>query len=124
LALESAVADGWGEPIAALRADLQSFETTGDESLARTCLDLLRRAGAPTRRGRGNTPVPAYLRGIGVTAREMDVLTLVAEGLSNQEIAERLFVSRRTVETHVTSLLAKTATANRAELRALASRSA
>jgi DNA-binding NarL/FixJ family response regulator len=50
----------------------------------------------------------------------MDVLVLVADGLTNREIAERLFVSPRTVETHVASLLAKTGTASRAELRALA----
>jgi len=55
-----------------------------------------------------------------VTTREMDVLVLVADGLTNREIAERLFVSPRTVETHVASLLAKTGTASRAELRALA----
>jgi DNA-binding CsgD family transcriptional regulator len=119
-ALEAAVADGWGEAVAPLRADLEAFERTGDECLARTCRDVLRRAGAPTRRGRGRTAVPAYLRGIGVTTREMDVLALVADGLTNREIAQRLFVSPRTVETHVANLLAKTGTASRAELRVLA----
>jgi DNA-binding NarL/FixJ family response regulator len=92
----------------------------GDEHLARTCRDLLRRAGAPTRRGRGGTPVPSHLRGIGVTTREMDVLALIADGLTNRESAERLFVSARTVETHVANLLTKTGTASRADLRALA----
>jgi DNA-binding CsgD family transcriptional regulator len=122
LTLEAAVADGWGEPVAALRADLEAFERTGDEQLARTCRDLLRRTGAPTRRGRGRTPVPPYLRGAGVTTREMDVLALLVEGLTNQEIANRLFVSPRTVETHVANLLAKTGARNRAELRALTAR--
>ncbi len=121
-ALEAAVADGWGEAVAPLRADLEAFERSGDEYLARTCRDVLRRAGAPTRRGRGRTAVPAYLRGVGVTTREMDVLALVADGLTNREIAQRLFVSPRTVETHVANLLAKTGTASRAELRALAAR--
>ncbi len=120
LALEAAVADGWGEPVVALRADLEAYERTGEQHLARTCRDLLRRAGAPTRRGRGRTAVPTHLRSVGVTTREMDVLVLVADGLTNREIAERLFVSPRTVETHVASLLAKTGTASRAELRALA----
>jgi DNA-binding NarL/FixJ family response regulator len=119
LALEAAVGDGWGEPVAALRADLTAFERSGDHDLARTCRDLLRRAGAPTRRGRGNTPVPPRLRGIGVTTREMDVLALLADGLTNRQIAERLVVSPRTVETHVANLLAKTGAASRAELRAL-----
>jgi DNA-binding CsgD family transcriptional regulator len=122
LTLQSAVADGWGEPVAALRADLAAFERTGEQQLARTCRDLLRRAGAPTRRGRGATPVPPHLRGVGVTTREMDVLALVAQGLTNREIAARLFVSPRTVETHVANLLAKTGAASRAELRARAAR--
>jgi DNA-binding CsgD family transcriptional regulator len=122
LTLNAAVADGWGDPVAALRADLDGFESTGDERLARTCRDLLRRAGAPTRRGRGHTPVPAHLRGAGVTTREMDVLVLVADGLTNRQIADRLFVSPRTVETHVANLLAKTGAASRADLRAVAAR--
>ena len=118
LVLEAAVTDGWGDPVPALRTDLDAFQHAGDVQLARTCRDLLRRAGAPTRRGRGRTPVPADLRALGVTSREMDVLGLVAEGLTNRQIAQRLFVSRRTVDTHVASLLAKTGAASRAELRA------
>ncbi|MDQ3990231.1 MAG: LuxR C-terminal-related transcriptional regulator, partial [Actinomycetota bacterium] len=108
LVLEAAVVDGWGDPVPALRADLSVFERDGERLLARTCRDLLRQAGAPTRRGRGSTPVPPALRALGVTSREMDVLGLVADGLSNAEVGRRLFVSPRTVETHVASLLAKT----------------
>jgi DNA-binding CsgD family transcriptional regulator len=52
----------------------------------------------------------------------MDVLGLVADRLTNQQVAERLFLSPRTVETHVTSLLAKTGTTSRAELVAYAAR--
>ncbi|MFG2005368.1 ATP-binding protein [Spirillospora sp. NPDC048911] len=118
LALEAAVADGWGDPVPALRTDLAAFERTGETRLARTTRDLLRRAGAPTRRGRGRTPVPSGLRAAGVTSREMDVLMLLTEGLTNRQIAERLFLSHRTVDTHVASLLAKTGTASRLELRA------
>ena len=55
LALESAVLDGWGDPIPALRADLLVHQEQGDEQLARICRDLLRRAGAETRRGRGDS---------------------------------------------------------------------
>ena len=53
-----------------------------------------------------------------MTSREMDVLVLVAEGRTNAQIAERLFLSPRTVETHVANLLAKTGATNRGELRA------
>lgn len=42
-----------------------------------------------------------------ISAREMEVLKLVVEGLSNQEIADRLFVNIRTVETHKTNILQK-----------------
>ncbi len=84
---------------------------------ARICRDLLRRAGAPTRRGRGDSSVPPALRGLGVTSREMDVLHLVASGLSNADIAQRLYLSPRTVETHVSSLLARTGCHSRQELR-------
>ncbi|MDJ0703706.1 MAG: response regulator transcription factor [Leptolyngbyaceae cyanobacterium MO_188.B28] len=51
-----------------------------------------------------------------LTAREQDVLIFISDGLSNAQIGERLFLSPRTVEKYVTSLLRKTETNNRAEL--------
>ena len=76
--------------------------------------------GAPVHRpgaGRGESSVPASLAALGVTSREADVLALLVDGATNAEIAERLFLSRRTVETHVAHLLQKTSAATRAELR-------
>ena len=57
--------------------------------------------------------MPARLRALGVTSRELDVLRLVAAGLTNAAISEQLFLSPRTVETHVANLLAKSGAANR-----------
>nr|WP_296065005.1 LuxR family transcriptional regulator [uncultured Actinoplanes sp.] len=117
IVLECALADGWGEPIEELRAALDAFEAAGEPRPARVCRDLLRRAGAPVpRRGRGAARVPPRLRAAGVTSREMDVLELVARGLTNAQIAERLFLSTRTVETHVSNLLSKTGAAHRGDL--------
>lgn len=61
-------------------------------------------------------PVPEAVRPSlpnGLTEREVDVLRLVAEGLSNREIGERLFLSPNTAANHVRSILSKTAAPNR-----------
>lgn len=51
----------------------------------------------------------------GLTARETEVLVLIAEGLSNQEIARRLHVSTATVKTHINNLFAKAGVKDRAQ---------
>jgi DNA-binding CsgD family transcriptional regulator len=50
----------------------------------------------------------------GLTAREADVLRLVAQGLTDAEVAERLYMARRTVNTHLTSIYTKLGVSNRA----------
>jgi DNA-binding CsgD family transcriptional regulator len=49
----------------------------------------------------------ARLETLGITPREHEILTLIAEGLSNREIAEKLFVSENTVKTHSSRLFDK-----------------
>ena len=51
----------------------------------------------------------------GLTAREAEVLTLLASGLSNAEIAGRLFLSNATVKTHINRIFAKTGARDRAQ---------
>ena len=58
----------------------------------------------------------------GLTAREQDVLELVAEGLTNTEIADRMHIGVTTVKTHITALMTKTGSPNRVRLALLAHR--
>jgi DNA-binding NarL/FixJ family response regulator len=57
-----------------------------------------------------------------LTAREVEILTLVAEGRSNGEIARQLFISAKTVSVHVSNILAKLGAAGRTEAAAIARR--
>jgi DNA-binding CsgD family transcriptional regulator len=82
---------------------------------------LLRDAGGRVPRGRSGGAVPRSLIPYGVTAREAETLALVNEGLPNAAIAERLFISVRTVESHVSSLLTKLGVPNRQALASFAS---
>ena len=61
-------------------------------------------------------PVPGSLTSLGVTPRETEVLGLVSAGLSNKDIAARLYLSHRTVEKHIESLLRKTGARSRTQL--------
>jgi DNA-binding NarL/FixJ family response regulator len=66
-------------------------------------------------------PAPASLPD-GLTEREAEVLTLIATGLSNAEIAERLYVAETTVKTHINRIFAKTQSRDRAQAAAYAHR--
>jgi DNA-binding NarL/FixJ family response regulator len=100
---------------------------------ARTALTVFEDLGAE----RGADAAAALLRDLGLraartgprnlgrlTKREQEVLALLGEGLSNPEIAGRLFLSRKTVEHHVARILSKLGLRGRAEAAALAGRSA
>jgi DNA-binding NarL/FixJ family response regulator len=69
---------------------------------------LLRSLGVRTWRRSGD--------GAPLTARELEIAGLVAAGDSNPDIASRLFLSRKTVERHVSNILLKTGARNRTEL--------
>ncbi|PNW40576.1 UNVERIFIED_CONTAM: helix-turn-helix transcriptional regulator [Euhalothece sp. KZN 001] len=56
-----------------------------------------------------NTPIT-------ISGREMQIIELVAAGLTNQEIAQKLEISKRTVDNHISNILTKTSTDNRVSL--------
>lgn len=91
----------------------------GDSPFSAT---VLRRLVGQAVRAHGRGGAPPEGLPTDLTPREREVLALVGSGLSNMEIAERLHVGVTTVKTHVSSLLAKTGTANRIGLAVLAAR--
>ncbi|MET0494445.1 MAG: AAA family ATPase [Actinoplanes sp.] len=118
LVAEAALDDGWGSPVPWLRSAEEYFHLAELPAVAGACRALLRRSGAtaPQRRS-GRSEIPAGLLVKGLTVREYEVLLLLHERQANKEIAQRLFISPRTVEKHVASLLAKTGCTDRAALR-------
>jgi ATP/maltotriose-dependent transcriptional regulator MalT len=93
------------------RAALTAFESLGAGRDADAAAAFLRERGLKVGR-----PGPRSLGTL--TKREREVLDLLKEGLSNPDIAERLFLSRRTVEHHVASILSKLGLRTRAEAAA------
>jgi DNA-binding CsgD family transcriptional regulator len=108
-----AMRDGWGEPVAWLREAEAFFTDGGYDRIARRCRAMLAEAGAPVPRRRGTTEVPASLRALGVTGREVDVLRLVVERRSNKDIAAELVLSPKTVERHLSSLFGRLGVSDR-----------
>ena len=111
-AAPAALADGWGDPLRWLAEAEAGFDRRDLPRLAERCRELLKES----------QPNPWVAAGI--TAREADVLRLVAGGLANKQIAARLHLSPRTVEKHVESLLRKTGARSRTGLVAAASQAA
>jgi ATP/maltotriose-dependent transcriptional regulator MalT len=70
----------------------------------------------------GEQGVAPELARLGLTTRESEVLSLVADGFSNGQIAERLFITRKTASVHVSNILAKLGVGTRLEAAAMAHR--
>jgi DNA-binding CsgD family transcriptional regulator len=103
--------------VAEARAALSVFEDLGAGRDADAAAALLRDLGVKAAR--------TGPKNVGrLTKREQEVLVLLGEALSNPEIAERLVLSRKTVEHHVARILSKLGLRGRAEAAALAARSA
>jgi DNA-binding NarL/FixJ family response regulator len=123
-----------GAPLAACRARLELARSLADRDRgvavaeARSALQAFDRMGATSEADWA----AAFLRGLGVkgrtgpregavlSRREQEVLSLVAEGLSNAEIAERLFISVKTAGHHVSNILTKLGVRSRTEATAYA----
>jgi DNA-binding CsgD family transcriptional regulator len=108
-------ADDCETAISEARAALDVFDHLGASRDADEAAALLRRLGAKVAR--------AGPRRLGtLTRREREILRLLGEGLSNPAIADRLYLSRRTVEHHVANVLSKLGLTGRAEAAAYAAR--
>jgi DNA-binding NarL/FixJ family response regulator len=100
--------------IAEAKSALEDFERLEAARHADAAAAVLRSLGAPIRTGP---------KGVGaLTKREAEILQLIGAGLSNKEIGDRLYITRKTVETHVGNLLSKLGLRNRAEAAAFVTR--
>jgi DNA-binding CsgD family transcriptional regulator len=116
LALADALATCQSElAVSEAQLALETFEGLGADRCADEAAAMLRSLGVRVVRSGPRTHGD-------ITPREEEVLALLGEGLSNPEIASRLFISRKTVEHHVSKLLAKLRLRNRAEAAAEAIR--
>src|SRR3954447_1283030 len=107
-----------GEP-QHLTTALGLFQELGAEAAVARVRVVLRGKGLPAPRGpRASTRAHPE----GLTGRQAEVLALLSEGLSDAEIAQRLVLSRRTVEHHVAAILAKLGVGSRSEAARAAAR--
>ena len=106
-----------GAPGFAAEARLLLGELTGDLALVRQADAAVRALGLHTLAARTSALLAARSASP-LSAREQEVAALVAEGLSNRQIAERLVISERTAQNHVQHVLTKLDLSNRAQIAA------
>jgi ATP/maltotriose-dependent transcriptional regulator MalT len=117
---EAALALADADQVEPLRQALEKLQQLGARAAATAVTRRLRERGV---RGVSRGPRPSTrANAAALTAREIDVLCLLAQGLRNSGIGERLFVSPRTVEHHVSAILAKLGVQSRGEAVAEARR--
>jgi DNA-binding NarL/FixJ family response regulator len=106
------------EAVAELRAAYDTATALGAAPLRERIVDLARRARLDSELG-----LPPVLDATpGLTPREVEVLRLVSDGLSNRQIGRALFISEKTASVHVSNILAKLGAASRTEAAAVARR--
>ena len=114
---EAALALAGAQDEEALGAALEQLRALGARPAAAIVARRLRKRGV---RSLPRGPRPATRENpAGLTARQLEVLGLVAEGLPNAEIADRLVLSRRTVDHHVSAILRKLGARTRGEAAAM-----
>jgi DNA-binding CsgD family transcriptional regulator len=92
------------ESIPHLKNSYQLYRKLGCRSLASRVAEILETTGVPAEERRSPESKERAARG-GLTSRQLEILRLIADGLTNKEIAGKLFLSPRTVEMHVANLL-------------------
>jgi DNA-binding NarL/FixJ family response regulator len=100
---DAAIALSLGDSDAQIQAT-EVLETLGATAVAAKMRQQLRSRNVPVPRGRSHA---TRTHPVGLTSRQNEVLHLLAEGLTNLEIADRLFLSPRTVENHVAAVISK-----------------
>jgi DNA-binding CsgD family transcriptional regulator len=109
-----------GDVVAAVDAAAQAAITYRRQDLRGSVLGCSTRAGALAEQCGANTPaLRQAAEPLPLTDREREIVMLIGDGLTNREVAARLTLSLRTVESHIYRAMAKTGTSGRDELAAL-----
>jgi non-specific serine/threonine protein kinase len=118
-----------GQPYPALQATVDAISAKAAAELGAAAAPL-REAGRAVGRGdriadalelAAEPALPPPQQDLPLTRREHEISQLIATGLTNRQIAQRLFIAQRTVDTHVTRILAKLGCSNRVQVAALTS---